>query len=340
MKVNLESITEKNMHLKKKQRPKISVYIALSIDGYIARKDDSLDWLDRVGGFDEDYGFQQMLAGIDTLIIGRKTYEIASTVPDPYPGKRVVVLSNSLNSVKVGMELYKGDLPELVAKLYREEVKCIWVDGGSTISQFLDLQLVDEMTLSVIPIVLGSGLPLFHAIGKEIPCRLISSQSYPSGLVQQHYEIIKQFNESQDKIHFKLVDYGSDEYKKAVALREEILRKPLGLIFTKEGLEMEKEHIHIAGFLGQEMCATAVLVPDGDEMKMQRVALKASFQGKGIGSALMCFCEEYAAKHGFKSIYCHARGTAVQFYQKNQYALEGEPFVEEDIPHRKMRRTI
>ena len=326
--------------MKNDNRPKISVYIATSIDGYIARKDDSLDWLDRVGGFDEDYGFQQMLAGIDALIIGRKTYEIASTVPDPYPGKRVIVLSNSSSSVKAGMELYKGDLTELSEKLFKEGVKHIWVDGGSTISQFLDLQLVDEMTLSVIPIVLGSGLPLFHAIGKEIPCRLLSSQSYRSGLVQQHYEIIKQFNESQDKIYFKLVDYGSDEYKKAVALREEILRKPLGLFFTKGELGMEKEHVHIAGFLGQEMCATAVLVPDRDEMKMQRVALKASFQGKGIGSALMRFCEEYATKHGFKSIYCHARGTAVQFYQKNQYSIEGEPFDEDGIPHNKMRKMI
>jgi dihydrofolate reductase len=68
----------------KKERPRISVYIALSIDRYIARKDDSLDWLDRVGGFDEDYGFKQMLAGIDALIIGRKKYEIASTVPDDF----------------------------------------------------------------------------------------------------------------------------------------------------------------------------------------------------------------------------------------------------------------
>lgn len=328
------------MHLNKKQKPKISVYIALSIDGYIARKDDGLDWLDRVGGFDEDYGFQQMLAGIDALIIGRKTYEIASTVPDPYPGKRVIVLSKSLGSVKAGMELYQGGLTELAERLYSEGVKHIWVDGGSTISQFLDLLLIDEMTLSIIPIVLGSGLPLFHAIGKEIPCRLLSSQSYRSGLVQQHYEIIKQFNESQDKIHFKLLDYGGDEYKKAVALREEILRKPLGLFFTKEELEMEKEHVHIAGFLGQEMCATAVLVPDGEEMKMQRVALKSSFQGKGIGSSLMRFCEEYAVKHGFKSVYCHARETAIPFYSKNQYALEGKPFDEEGILHHKMRKKL
>ena len=118
-----------------------------------------------------------MLASIDALIIGRKTYEVASTVPDPYPGKRVVVLSNSLTSVKTGMELYTGDLTELVEKLYWEGIKHIWVDGGSTISQFLALQLVDDMTLSVIPVVLGSGIPLFHVMGKEIPCRLVSSQS-------------------------------------------------------------------------------------------------------------------------------------------------------------------
>ena len=91
-------------------RPKISIYIAASIDGYIARKDGGLDWLDRVGGVDEDYGFQKLLNSIDALIIGRKTYEVATTVPDPYPGKRVVVLSNSLNSVRKDMELFRGDL--------------------------------------------------------------------------------------------------------------------------------------------------------------------------------------------------------------------------------------
>ena len=175
-----------------KDRPKISVYIAASIDGYIARKDNSLDWLDRVGGFDEDYGFQKLLGSIDGLIIGRKTYEVASTVPDPYPGKRVVVLSNRLDTVKEGMELYRGDLIELVRKLAREGIKHVWVDGGTTLSQFLSLQLVDEMILSIIPIVLGSGIPLFYEINREIPCRLISSQGYPSGLVQMHYEIIKE----------------------------------------------------------------------------------------------------------------------------------------------------
>jgi dihydrofolate reductase len=173
-------------------RPKVSIYIATSIDGYITRKDGGLDWLDRVGGFDEDYGFQNLLGSIDALIIGRKTYEVATTVPDPYPGKRVVVLSNSLNSVKKDMELYRGDLAQLLTKLHKEGIKHIWIDGGTIISQFLSSQMVDTMTLSIIPVILGSGIPLFNVIDKEIPCHVISSQTYPSGLVQLRYEIVQQ----------------------------------------------------------------------------------------------------------------------------------------------------
>lgn len=174
-----------------KNRPKISVYIAASIDGYIARSDGSLDWMDRVGGFDEDYGFKKLLSSIDALVIGRKTYEVATTVPDPYPGKRIVVLSNSLETVRSGMELYRGDLAELVAKLDREGVRHIWVDGGVTISQFLSSKMVDTMTLSIIPVILGAGMPLFSLIAKEISCRLISAESYPSGLTQLRYAIIQ-----------------------------------------------------------------------------------------------------------------------------------------------------
>lgn len=322
------------------ERPKISIYIAASIDGYIARNDNSLDWLDRVGGFDEDYGFKKLLDSIDTLIIGRKTYEIATTVPDPYPGKRVVVLSNTLKSVREGMELYRGDLAELVAKLHSQGTRHIWVDGGVTISQFLASQIVDTITIGIIPIILGEGLPLFNVVGKELPCRLISSQSYPSGLVQLNYELINEFTPAKDKIIFKVVDFGSDDYKKSVSLREEILRKPLGLTFTEAELELEEEHIHIAGFLGQELCATAVLVPEGTTTKMQRVAIKSSFQNKGIGSLMMTFCEEYAREKGYGSVYCHARGTAIPFYLKNQYALEGSPFDEDGIPHQKMRKIL
>ncbi len=177
-------------------RPKISIYIATSIDGYIARKDGSLDWLDRVGGFDEDYGFQKLLDSIDAVILGRNTYEVAASVHDwPYKGKRIVVLSNnSLQTVREEAELFRGDLTQLASQLHSDGIKHVWIDGGVTISQFLDLQMVDSMTLSVIPVMLGSGMSLFSKISKELPCRLVSSQSYPSGLVQLNYEITKSEN--------------------------------------------------------------------------------------------------------------------------------------------------
>lgn len=176
------------------QRPKISIYISTSIDGFIARKDNSLDWLDCVEDGSEDYGFNHFLNSVDGVILGRKTYHVAATAYGtpkwPYSGKRLIVLSHSLNQVIPEAQLFSGDLGKLVLQLYDEGIQHIWIDGGTTISQFLRLNLVDEITLSVIPILLGEGIPLF-AVKKELPCRLISAQSYPSGLVQTHYELVK-----------------------------------------------------------------------------------------------------------------------------------------------------
>jgi predicted GNAT family N-acyltransferase len=143
-----------------------------------------------------------------------------------------------------------------------------------------------------------------------------------------------------EKITFKIVPYGSDDYGKSVALREEILRKPLGLSFTCDELEQEREHLHFTGYCGKELCATVLLVPEGQEVKMQRVAIKSSLQGRGIGSALMAFCEAYAQKQGYASIYCHARATAISFYLRNHHVTEGAPFEEDGIPHQKMRKLL
>lgn len=174
------------------QRPKISVYIATSIDGYIARKDGGLGWLDCVAGYEDDYGFKKLLDSIDGVILGRNTYKVAATVQDwPYKGKRIIVLSNTLKEVREEAELYQGDLKQLVAQLYLEGIRHVWVDGGVTIRKFLDLEMVDYMTLSVIPVILTEGISLFGHQGKEISCQLVSSQSFPSGLVQSLYEVRK-----------------------------------------------------------------------------------------------------------------------------------------------------
>jgi predicted GNAT family N-acyltransferase len=141
-------------------------------------------------------------------------------------------------------------------------------------------------------------------------------------------------------INFKIIGHGSPEYKDAVALREEVLRKPLGLSFTCDELEKEKAHVHIGGFGGSDLCATAVLVPEGNVLKMQRVAVREDLQNKGIASSMMKFCEEYARTHGFKEIYCYARHKAVPFYLKNNYLPEGEYFNEDTIPHLKMRKEL
>lgn len=173
-------------------RPKVSVYIATSIDGYIARNDGNLDWLHYGHTGDEDYGFKKFINSIDALILGRKTYEVVSAFDEwPYKGKRVIVLSNTLNEVRKEAELFSGRLTDLLSKLHNENVSHVWVDGGITASKFLEAGLVDELTISVIAMVLGFGIPLFSKMNTEHKCRLVSSHSYPSGLVQLKYEVIK-----------------------------------------------------------------------------------------------------------------------------------------------------
>lgn len=173
-----------------KNRPKISIYIAMSIDGYIARKDGGLDWLQYGHTGDEDYGFKKFSDSVDALVLGRNTYEIVSGFDEwPYKGKRVIVLSHSLTGVRKEAELYCGQLTDLASLLYSEGIKHVWVDGGITVSQFLEAGLVDDITISIIAVVLGSGIPLFSTMDKEHKCRLISTQSYPSGLVQLKYKI-------------------------------------------------------------------------------------------------------------------------------------------------------
>ncbi|MCW5584263.1 MAG: dihydrofolate reductase family protein, partial [Gammaproteobacteria bacterium] len=104
-------------------------------------------------------------------------------------GKRVVVLSSTLTSVCAQAELFTGDIIHLVKKLHDEGIKHIYVDGGATISQFLNVGLVDQLIISIIPVVLGSGIPLFSKINKDKWCQLLSSQAYSNGLVQLRYEV-------------------------------------------------------------------------------------------------------------------------------------------------------
>ncbi len=174
----------------KKERPQISIYIAMSIDGYIARKNGGIDWLEYGHTGDEDYGFKEFIGSVDALVLGKNTYEVVSGFDKwPYEGKKVIVLSNTLNLVRNEVELFSGQLTDLLCMLHSQGIKRVWIDGGVTVCKFLEAGLVDDITISVIAMVLGSGIPLFSTMNKEHKCRLISTQSYPSGLVQLKYEV-------------------------------------------------------------------------------------------------------------------------------------------------------
>lgn len=174
------------------KHPKISIYIAQSIDGYIAREDGGLDWLEYGHVGDEDYGFKQFINSIDAIVLGRNTYDVVCSFGKwPYEGKKVIVLSHTLNEVRNEAELFCGKLTDLASRLYADGIKRVWVDGGITACRFLEAGLVDDITLSIIATVLGSGIRLFTPMNKEHKCHLVSTQSYPSGLVQLQYTIIK-----------------------------------------------------------------------------------------------------------------------------------------------------
>lgn len=141
-------------------------------------------------------------------------------------------------------------------------------------------------------------------------------------------------------VKFLTIEHGTPQWHQAVKLRENILRKPLGSVFTPEELEEEKQHTQVVGILNNEIIATAVLVPEGKFLKMQRVVVSDNLRNGNIGSKMITCCEELGRKQGFEIMYCHARNTAVKFYKNNGYKAEGEYFDEDGIPHLKMSKEL
>ncbi len=165
-----------------------SAFIAMSLDGYIAREDGGLDWLDRVERPGEDYGYAKFFVTIDALVIGRATYETALRFPEwPYAGKLVLVMTHHTPQPRHGELFVSGTPREVYETLEREGCEHAYVDGGVVIRQFLASRLLDELTISIIPILLGSGIRLFDPDVGEHALELLESRSWPSGLVQVRY---------------------------------------------------------------------------------------------------------------------------------------------------------
>ena len=139
----------------------------------------------------------------------------------------------------------------------------------------------------------------------------------------------------------KIIDYGTREYKQMVELRTQILRKPLGLNFSAEELEKEKNHLLIAAYEDDEMLGCCMLIQVAPQtVQLRQMAVRAGLQGKGIGRVLMQFAENIARDRGNKKIMMHARESAAGFYEKLGYEIEGEEFMELSIPHYNMQKEL
>jgi ribosomal protein S18 acetylase RimI-like enzyme len=139
----------------------------------------------------------------------------------------------------------------------------------------------------------------------------------------------------------KMIDHGSKEYQQMVHLRNEILRKPLGLTFTQEELEKEKEEILIGAFEDEKMLGCCMLIKESPSVvRLRQMAVLNNLQGKGIGRALMQFAENIARDRGFRKITMHARKSAIGFYEKLGYQVTGDEFHEVTIPHHIMEKPL
>jgi len=166
-------------------RPRCSAFLATSLDGFIARPDGGLDWLTP---FQSEHGYTAFFQTVDTVLIGRATWEVVGGFPAwPFDGKRVAVLTHRPLAAGHGELALSGGLSEVLAALSAGGARSIYVDGGAVVSQFLAAGLLDELTLNLIPVVLGEGIPLFQGELPERRLALASSQAYPSGLVQLRY---------------------------------------------------------------------------------------------------------------------------------------------------------
>lgn len=170
----------------------VSVFIGASVDGFIARADDSLDWLPEGGG--EPHGYTEFMASVDVIVIGRKTFEKVLTLgPWHYGDKRVVILSNrqiDLSAAVGGVvEQMAGPPAEIVSRLAASGARHLYIDGGITIQGFLRAGLIQRLTITRVPVLIGDGIPLFGALPGDIRLRHIETTHYPSGLVKTEYQI-------------------------------------------------------------------------------------------------------------------------------------------------------
>ncbi len=178
-------------------RARTSVFIATSLDGYISRTDGSVDWLDEANAVvpeGEDCGYKAFIETVDILVMGRNTFDqVLRFEPWPYENLRVIVLTHRPLGIPSDLAATVSSSSEspvnLVAQLSSKGAKHLYIDGGRTIQNFLKAGLVSQLTITTIPILLGTGRPLFGPLPSDQKLSLIASRSYEFGFVQSTYHV-------------------------------------------------------------------------------------------------------------------------------------------------------
>jgi dihydrofolate reductase len=175
-----------------------SVFLGMSVDGFIARLDGDLSWLTgdaEVGGAPDDgaggdFGFGDFVSGIDALVMGRGTYEVIAPVAQwPYHGKPVHVVSTTLEPGADARITVHGSFDDAVAALTAAGYRRVYVDGGRLVHTFLTAGLIGELTLSRVPVLIGSGHTPFGALPADVPLEHAGTRTYPGGMVQTTYRV-------------------------------------------------------------------------------------------------------------------------------------------------------
>jgi dihydrofolate reductase len=171
----------------------VSIFVGASVDGFIARPNDDLDWLPDGGG--EPHGYDEFMASVDALVIGRNTFEKVLTFAAwPYGAKRVVVLSSrpvDLSRAAGGVvEQMSGTPGEIVSQLAASGAHNLYIDGGITIQRFLRAGLIQRLIITRVPVLIGSGIPLFGSLPHDVRLEHVSTRHFPSGLVQSEYRVL------------------------------------------------------------------------------------------------------------------------------------------------------
>jgi dihydrofolate reductase len=173
---------------------KATVYVATSLDGFIARPDGNIDWLGEPSKNGEDYGYQKFIETVDFLVMGRNTYDkVLSFGQWPY-SKHVVVLTNRPLTIEddlaKSVETMSGSPADIVDELSKRGAEHLYIDGGKTIQNFLNANLIQRIIITKIPVLLGEGIPLFGPLHKDIMLKHVETQTFADGNVQSEYEVV------------------------------------------------------------------------------------------------------------------------------------------------------